>query len=200
MATPENEAANDALKKLRAFEDVSNDSRSERSLGTAAEMVYEKAFYQTDGRHAEIKGIPHETTQYDSASPVSHRNPVNQKARIGTGPIPVYCTPVTVPTGNVPIEYPKGQDNSWKILSSETSTKQLPQSVYENQTNMAGDFLKNNNNVQLPACSNTSALTSLSNTSKQFSKVDKQVSELWFFRQKKKLQLFAEGEVNSGGR
>lgn len=186
MATPENEAANDALKKLRAFEGVSNDSRSERSLGTAAEMVYEKAFYQTDGRHAEIKGIPHETTQYDSASPVSHRNPVNQKARIGTGPIPVYCTPVTVPTGNVPIEYPKGQDNSWKILSSETSTKQLPQSVYENQTNMAGDFLKNNNNVQLPACSNTSALTSLSNTSKQFSKVDKQVSELWFFRQKKK--------------
>lgn len=180
MATPENEAANEALKKLRAFEGVSNDSRSERSLGTAAEMVYEKAFYQTDGRHAE-------TTQYDSASPVSHRNPVNQKARIGAGPIPVYCTPVTVPTGNVPIEYPKGQDNSWKILSSETSTKQLPQSVYENQTNMAGDYLKNNNNVQLPACSKTSALTSLSNTSKQFSKVDKQVSELWFFRQKKKI-------------
>lgn len=180
MATPENEAANEALKKLRAFEGVSNDSRSERSLGTAAEMVYEKAFYQTDGRHAE-------TTQYDSASPVSHRNPVNQKARIGAGPIPVYCTPVIVPTGNVPIEYPKGQDNSWKILSSETSTKQLPQSVYENQTNMAGDYLKNNNNVQLPACSKTSALTSLSNTSKQFSKVDKQVSELWFFRQKKKI-------------
>ena len=187
MATPENEAANEALKKLRAFEGVSNDSRSERSLGTAAEMVYEKAFYQTDGRHAEIKGLPHETTQYDSASPVSHGNPVNQKARIGAGPIPVYCTPVTVPTGNVPIEYPKGQDNSWKILSTETSTKQLPQSVYENQTNMAGDYLKNNNNVQLPACSNTSALTSLSNTSKQFSKVDKQVSELWFFRQKKKI-------------
>lgn len=187
MATPENEAANEALKKLRAFEGVSNDSRSERSLGPASEMVYEKAFYQTDGRHAEIKGLPHETTQYDSASPVSHGNPVNQKARIGAGPIPVYCTPVTVPTGNVPIEYPKGQDNSWKILSSETSTKQLPQSVYENQTNMAGDYLKNNNNVQLPACSNTSALTSLSNTSKQFSKVDKQVSELWFFRQKKKI-------------
>ena len=184
MATPENEEAIHALKKLRAFEGISNDSRSERSLGTAAEMVCGKAFYQTDGRHAEIKGLPHETTQYDSASPVSHRNPVNQNSRIGAGPIPVYCTPVTVPTGNVPIEYPKGQDNSF--LSSETSTKQLPQSVYENQTNMAGDYLKNNNNVQLPVCSNTSALTSLSNTSKQFSKVDKQVSELWFFRQKKK--------------
>ena len=181
MATPENEAANDAVKKLRAFEGVSNDSRSERSLGTAAEMVY--------GRHAEIKGLPHETTQYDSASPVSHRNPVNQKARIATGPIPYYSTSVTVPMGNVPVGYPKGQDNSWKIFSSETSTKQLPHSVYENQTNIAGDFLKNDNNVQLPACSNTSALTSLSHTSKQFSKVDEQVSEVRFFRQKKKTTI-----------
>lgn len=153
-------------------------------------MVYEKAFYQTDGRHAGIKGLPHETNRYDSASPVSHRNPVNQKARIATGPIPSYCTPVTVPMGNVPIGYPKGQDNSWKILSSESSTKQLPQSVYENQTNMAGDFLKNDNNVQLPACSNSSALTSLSNTSKQFSKVDEQVSEVRFsVRKKKKITI-----------
>lgn len=185
MATPENEEAIHALKKLRAFEGISNDSRSERSLGTAAEMVCEKAFYQTDGRHAEIKGLPHESTQYDSASPVTHRNPVNQTARIATGPIPSYSTPVTVPVGNVPIGYPKGQDNSWKILSSETSTKQLPQSVYENQTNIAGDFLKNDNNVQLPACRNKSALTSLSNTSKQFPKEDKQVSEVRFFCQKK---------------
>ena len=160
-----------------------------RSLGsaTAKERVYEKANHsfqregqlqELSGRHVEVKGFANETTQYDLTSPIRHRNPAIQETRIATGSTPSYFTPRTVPVGNVPsIGYPMRQDDNWSILSNATSTK-LPQSNNGNQTFMFGDSSKNDGHTPFPACSDRSTPISLSDSSKQFFHVDKQVSEI----------------------
>lgn len=203
---PENEPSNQVIKKLRASKDVPNDAGSNvpcdtdartphRSLGTATakERVCEQSNHsfqregqlqELSGRHVEVKGFAHENTQYDPKSPIRHQNPAIQETRIATGPTPSYFTPRTVPVGNVPsIEYPMRQDNNWSILSNATSTI-LPQSNNGNQTFMVGDSSKNDRHTPFPACSDSSTSISLSNSSKQFFHVDKQVSEIRLFGHK----------------
>lgn len=213
MTTPENEPSNHAIKKLRVSKGASNNSERNvvcdtdtriphRSLGTSAkERVYGKAYYshQTErqfqellGGHEEIKAFAHETTQYDPSSPIRHRNPAIQDARIATGPIPSYSAPTTLPVA-VPIGYPVRQDNNWSVLSNATFTI-LPQSVNGNQTSMVGSSSKNDRHAPYPACSDRISPISLSCNSKQFLNVDKQVSKIRFFGQKGFINRFCESD------
>lgn len=85
--------------------------------------------------------------------------------------------------GNVPsIGYPMRQDDNWSILSNATSTK-LPRSNNGNQTFMVGDSSKNDGHTPFPAYSDRSTPISLSDSSKQFFHVDKQVSRLCEFHE-----------------